>query len=40
MNKLKDEESRMWYAHRAIENGRSKKTIIDLQIESRLMEGA
>lgn len=37
MDKLKDEESRIWYAHKAIENGWS-KTILDLQIESRLME--
>lgn len=37
MDKLKDEKSRIWYAHKAIENGWS-KTILDLQIESRLME--
>lgn len=37
MDKLKDEESRIWYAYKAIENGWS-KTIMDLQIESRLME--
>lgn len=37
MDKLKDEESRIWYAHKAIENGWS-ETILDLQIESKLME--
>lgn len=37
MDKLKDEESRIWYAHKAIKNGWS-KTILDLQIESKLME--
>lgn len=37
MDKLKDKESRIWYANKAIENGWS-KTILDLQIESRLME--
>lgn len=37
MEKLKDEESRIWYAYKVIENGWS-KTILDLQIESRLME--
>ena len=37
MDKLKDEESRIWYAYKVIENGWS-KTILDLQIESRLME--
>lgn len=37
MDKLKYEESRIWYAHKVIENGWS-KTILDLQIESRLME--
>lgn len=36
MDKLKDEESRIWYAHKAIENGWS-KTILDLQIEGKLM---
>ena len=36
MDKLKDEESRIWYAYKVIENGWS-KTILDLQIESRLM---
>lgn len=33
----KDEESRIWYAKKTIENGWS-KTILDMQIESRLME--
>ncbi len=37
MDKLKDEESRIWYAQKTIENGWS-KTILDMQIESRLME--
>ena len=37
MDKLKDEESRIWYAYKVIENGWS-KTILDLQIESRLMD--
>ena len=37
MDKLKSEESRIWYAYKVIENGWS-KTILDLQIESRLME--
>lgn len=37
MDKLKDEESRIWYAYKVIENGWS-KTILDLQIETRLME--
>lgn len=37
MDKLKDEESRIWYAHKAIENGWS-KMILDLQIEYILME--
>lgn len=37
MDKLKDKESRIWYAHKAIENGWS-KTILDLQIEYGLME--
>ena len=37
MDKLKDEESRIWYAYKVIENGWS-KAILDLQIESRLME--
>lgn len=37
MDKLKDKVSRIWYANKAIENGWS-KTILDLQIESRLME--
>ena len=37
MDKLKDEENRIWYAYKVIENGWS-KTILDLQIESRLME--
>ena len=37
MDKLKDEESRIWYAYKIIENGWS-KAILDLQIESKLME--
>lgn len=37
IDKLKDEENRIWYAYKVIENGWS-KTILDLQIESRLME--
>lgn len=37
MDKLKDEESRIWYAYKVIENGWS-KTILDMQIETRLME--
>lgn len=37
MDKLKDIESRIWYANRTIENGWS-KTILDLQIESKLLE--
>lgn len=37
MDKLKDKESRVWYAHKVIENGLI-KTILDLQIESKLME--
>ena len=37
MDKLKDEESRIWYAYKVIENGWS-KTILDLQIESKLMD--
>lgn len=37
MNKLKDEESRIWYAYKVIENGWS-KAILDLQIESKLMD--
>ena len=37
MDKLKDEESRIWYAYKVIENGWS-KAILDLQIESKLMD--
>ncbi|MEE1315156.1 MAG: PDDEXK nuclease domain-containing protein [Faecalimonas sp.] len=37
VDKLSDEESRIWYAYKIIEHGWS-KTILDLQIESRLME--
>lgn len=37
MDKLEDEESRSWYAHKTIENGWS-KSVLDMQIESRLME--
>ena len=35
MDKLKDEESRIWYAHKAIENGWS-KTILDLQYRNQI----
>jgi predicted nuclease of restriction endonuclease-like (RecB) superfamily len=37
MDKLKDEESRVWYAQKILENGWS-KSILELQIQSRLME--
>ena len=37
MDKLSDEKSRIWYAQKTIENGWS-KTILDMQIESNLME--
>lgn len=37
MDKLADEESRIWYAQKAIENGWS-KTILDMQIQSELLE--
>lgn len=37
MDKLSDEKSRIWYAQKTIENGWS-KTILDMQIESKLME--
>lgn len=37
LDKLKDGESRIWYAQQTIENGWS-KTILDMQIESGLME--
>ncbi len=37
MDKLSNEENRIWYAYKIIEYGWS-KTILDLQIESRLME--
>lgn len=37
MDKLSDEKSRIWYAQKTIENGWS-KTILDIQIESKLME--
>lgn len=37
MDKLTDQKSRIWYAQKTIENGWS-KTILDMQIESRLME--
>lgn len=37
MDKLGDETSRIWYAHKTIENGWS-KSVLDMQIESRLME--
>lgn len=37
MDKVKDSESRIWYANKTIENGWS-KTILDLQIESKLIE--
>ena len=37
MDKLSDEESRIWYANKTIEYGWS-KTILDMQIQSRLLE--
>jgi len=37
MDKLHDEESRIWYAQKTIENGWS-KTILDMQIQSGLIE--
>lgn len=37
MDKLHDKESRIWYAHKTIENGWS-KSVLDLQIQNRLME--
>ena len=37
IDKLTDRKSRMWYAQKTIENGWS-KTILDMQIDSRLME--
>ena len=37
MDKLKTQEERIWYAGKTIENGWS-KTILELQIQSRLME--
>ena len=37
MDKLKTQEERIWYASKTIENGWS-KTILELQIQSRLME--
>ncbi|MBS5062322.1 MAG: DUF1016 family protein [Hungatella hathewayi] len=37
LDKVKDSESRIWYANKTIENGWS-KTILDLQIESKLIE--
>lgn len=37
LDKLGDEKSRIWYAHKTIENGWS-KSILDLQIQSKLME--
>lgn len=37
LDKLDDEESRIWYANKTIENGWS-STVLDLQIQSRLME--
>ena len=37
MDKLPDEESRIWYAQKTIENGWS-KTILDMQIQSGLIE--
>lgn len=39
MDKLTDQKSRIWYAQKTIENGWS-KTILDMQIESKLMERA
>ena len=37
LDKLKEQEERIWYAEKTIENGWS-KTILELQIQSRLME--
>ena len=37
MDKLNDEESRIWYAEKTIENGWS-KSVLDMQIQSRLLE--
>ena len=37
MDKLKTQEERIWYAGKTIENGWS-KTVLELQIQSRLME--
>ncbi len=37
LDKVKDSNSRIWYANKTIENGWS-KTILDLQIESKLIE--
>lgn len=37
LDKLSDEESRVWYAHKTIENGWS-KTILDMQIRNELFE--
>ncbi len=37
LDKLDDEESRIWYANKTIENGWS-STVLDLQIQNRLME--
>lgn len=37
LDKLPDEESRLWYAYKAIENGWS-KNILDIQIETKLKE--
>ena len=37
LDKLKEQEERIWYADKTIENGWS-KTILELQIQSRLME--
>lgn len=37
INKLNDEESRIWYAEKTIENGWS-KSVLDMQIQSRLLE--
>lgn len=37
LDKLSDEESRLWYAYKAIENGWS-KNVLDIQIETKLKE--
>ena len=37
LDKLSDEESRIWYAYKTIENGWS-KTILDMQIRNKLFE--